>query len=45
MTEVEIDPQGNVPIGYMGTGDKIIGFDARIDTVVSAIWKTGLLSI
>ena len=27
-----IDPQGNV-IGYMGTGDKIIAFDAHIDTV------------
>lgn len=30
--EVNIDPQGNV-IGYMGTGDKIIAFDAHIDTV------------
>lgn len=30
--EVVIDPQGNV-LGYMGTGDKIIGFDAHIDTV------------
>lgn len=30
--EVVIDPQGNV-IGYMGDGDKIIGFDAHIDTV------------
>ena len=30
--EVVIDPQGNV-IGYMGTGDKIIAFDAHIDTV------------
>ena len=30
--EVQIDPQGNV-IGYMGTGDKIIAFDAHIDTV------------
>ncbi len=30
--KVEIDPQGNV-IGFMGTGDKLIGFDAHIDTV------------
>ena len=30
--EVFIDPQGNV-IGYMGTGDKIIAYDAHIDTV------------
>lgn len=30
--EVIIDPQGNV-IGYMGTGDRIIAFDAHIDTV------------
>lgn len=30
--KVEIDPQGNV-LGYMGTGEKIIGFDAHIDTV------------
>ena len=30
--EVVIDPQGNV-IGYMGTGDKIIAYDAHIDTV------------
>ncbi|MDR1018683.1 MAG: YgeY family selenium metabolism-linked hydrolase [Lachnospiraceae bacterium] len=30
--EVIIDPQGNV-IGFMGTGDKIIAFDAHIDTV------------
>lgn len=30
--EVQIDPQGNV-IGFMGTGDKIIAFDAHIDTV------------
>ena len=30
--EVIIDPQGNV-IGYMGTGDKIIAYDAHIDTV------------
>ncbi|MEG0712648.1 MAG: YgeY family selenium metabolism-linked hydrolase [Niameybacter sp.] len=29
---VEIDPMGNV-LGYMGTGEKIIGFDAHIDTV------------
>jgi len=30
--EVVIDPMGNV-LGYMGTGDKIIAFDAHIDTV------------
>lgn len=30
--DVTIDPQGNV-LGTMGTGDKIIGFDAHIDTV------------
>lgn len=30
--EVVIDPQGNV-LGYVGTGDKIIAFDAHIDTV------------
>jgi putative selenium metabolism hydrolase len=30
--KVEIDPQGNI-LGYMGTGEKIIGFDAHIDTV------------
>lgn len=30
--EVQIDPQGNV-IGYMGTGERIIAFDAHIDTV------------
>ena len=30
--EVKIDPQGNV-IGFMGKGDKIIAFDAHIDTV------------
>ena len=30
--EVIIDPQGNV-MGFMGTGDKIIAFDAHIDTV------------
>lgn len=30
--EVTIDPQGNV-IGYMGCGDKIIAYDAHIDTV------------
>lgn len=30
--KVVIDPQGNV-LGYMGTGEKIIGFDAHIDTV------------
>ena len=30
--EVQTDPQGNV-IGFMGTGDKIIAYDAHIDTV------------
>lgn len=30
--KVEIDPQGNV-LGYMGTGEKLIGYDAHIDTV------------
>lgn len=30
--KIEIDPQGNV-LGFMGTGEKIIGFDAHIDTV------------
>ena len=30
--EAFVDPQGNV-IGYMGTGDKILAFDAHIDTV------------
>ncbi len=30
--KVEIDPMGNV-LGYMGTGDTLIGFDAHIDTV------------
>ena len=30
--DVVIDPQGNV-IGYMETGDRIIAFDAHIDTV------------
>lgn len=30
--KVEIDPQGNV-LGYMGTGNTLIGFDAHIDTV------------
>ena len=30
--KVEIDPMGNV-LGFMGTGEKIIGFDAHIDTV------------
>ncbi|MEG2480398.1 MAG: M20/M25/M40 family metallo-hydrolase, partial [Clostridia bacterium] len=29
---VEIDPMGNV-LGFMGNGDKLIGFDAHIDTV------------
>lgn len=30
--KVEIDPQGNV-LGFMGSGEKIICFDAHIDTV------------
>ena len=30
--EVRIDPQGNV-LGFMGNGDKIIAYDAHIDTV------------
>lgn len=30
--KVEIDPMGNV-LGYMGTGNTLIGFDAHIDTV------------
>lgn len=30
--KVEIDGMGNV-LGYMGTGEKIIGYDAHIDTV------------
>ncbi len=30
--KVEIDPMGNV-LGWMGTGDKIIAYDAHIDTV------------
>ena len=30
--EVQIDPQGNV-LGFMGTGNRIICFDAHIDTV------------
>ncbi|MEG1910952.1 MAG: YgeY family selenium metabolism-linked hydrolase [Cloacibacillus sp.] len=30
--KVEIDPMGNV-LGYMGNGEKLIGFDAHIDTV------------
>lgn len=30
--KVEIDPMGNV-LGYMGTGETLIGFDAHIDTV------------
>ncbi len=30
--EVQVDPQGNV-IGYMGTGSRIIAYDAHIDTV------------
>ncbi len=29
---VEIDPMGNV-LGYIGTGSRLIGFDAHIDTV------------
>lgn len=31
-TKVEIDKMGNV-LGYMGTGDTLIAFDAHIDTV------------
>lgn len=38
--EVVIDPQGNV-IGYMGTGDKIIAYDAHIDTVGMETSTTG----
>ena len=30
--KVDIDPMGNV-LGYMGTGEKLIAFDAHIDTV------------
>ncbi|MDO5100928.1 MAG: YgeY family selenium metabolism-linked hydrolase [Eubacteriales bacterium] len=30
--KVEVDPMGNV-LGYMGTGEKLIAFDAHIDTV------------
>lgn len=30
--KVEIDPMGNI-LGYMGTGETLIGFDAHIDTV------------
>ncbi len=30
--KVKIDPMGNV-LGYMGTGEKLIAFDAHIDTV------------
>jgi putative selenium metabolism hydrolase len=30
--EVQIDPEGNV-IGYMGKGERILAFDAHIDTV------------
>ena len=30
--KVEIDPMGNI-LGYMGTGNTLIGFDAHIDTV------------
>ncbi len=30
--KVEVDPMGNV-LGYMGTGKKLIAFDAHIDTV------------
>lgn len=39
--EVTIDPQGNV-IGYMGTGSRIIAYDAHIDTVgigLIDLWK------
>ena len=39
--EVVIDPQGNV-IGYMGTGSRIIAYDAHIDTVgigYRDLWK------
>ena len=39
--EVQIDPQGNV-IGYMGTGSRIIAYDAHIDTVgigYRDLWK------
>lgn len=31
-TKVEIDPMGNV-LGYMGTGETLVAFDAHIDTV------------
>ena len=30
--KVEVDPMGNI-LGYMGTGNTLIGFDAHIDTV------------
>lgn len=30
--QVEIDPMGNI-LGYMGTGEKLIAYDAHIDTV------------
>lgn len=30
--EIVVDPQGNV-LGYMGSGDRIIAYDAHIDTV------------
>ena len=30
--KVEVDPMGNI-LGYMGDGDKIIAYDAHIDTV------------
>jgi len=30
--DIQVDPQGNV-LGYVGTGEKIIAFDAHIDTV------------
>jgi putative selenium metabolism hydrolase len=39
--KVEVDPMGNV-LGYMGTGGKLIAFDAHIDTVGvgnTANWK------
>jgi putative selenium metabolism hydrolase len=31
-TKVEIDPMGNI-LGYMGTGKRLVAFDAHIDTV------------
>ena len=41
--KVEIDPMGNV-LGFMGTGETLIGFDAHIDTVGSATVTTGPLT-